>query len=162
MVAPSTTLSNSHSAQTLGGGAYLGFSADFLFWHHLGAEGEVGWRASQGIYFGDRPYRPIFYDFNAMYAPPLGKHAQLELLGGIGALSTRFYTPVYSCSYYNCTNYFSSNHFLGDVGVGIRLYPYKGFFVRPEFRQYFIHNNFEFSSAYASRAGVSIGYSFGR
>ncbi len=162
VLAPSNAITAaSHSPQTVGGGTFLNFSADYLFWRHVGIEGDVAWRASQNLYFGVQPFRPIFYDFNAIYAPPLGKHAQLEVLGGIGAQSTRFYTPNYNCSFYYCTNYFSSNHFMGDVGVGLRLYAYKGFFLRPEFREYFVNNNFEFSSAYSSRVGVTLGYSFG-
>lgn len=162
LLAPSTATTSANHNQSLGGGTYLSFSGDYLFWHHLGVEGEVSWRASQGYYFAIQPYRPILYDFNAIYAPPLGKYVQLELLAGIGALSTRFYTPNYFCSFYYCINYYSSNHFDGDVGVGLRIYAYKGLFIRPEYRQYFIHNNYEFNSAYAGRAGGTIGYSFGR
>ncbi len=165
VMAPSSySASGNHSPQTVGGGAYLGFSGDYLFWHHVGIEGEVAWRASQNLYFGNQPFRPIFYDFNAIYAPQLGRHVQLELLGGIGGLSTRFYTQTYTCNYftYYCTNYFSSNHFLGDVGIGLRFYVHNAIFLQPEFRAYFINNNFEFNSGYASRAGVTLGYSFGR
>lgn len=165
VVAPSSSsASDNYSPQTIGSGTYLGFSGDYLFWRHVGVQAEVNWRASQNTYFGYQPFRPIFYDFNAIYAPPLGKHAQLELLGGLGGLSTRFYTPFYNCNYvgYNCTNYFSSNHFMGDVGIAVRFYVHNGLFLRPEFRQYFIHNNYEFSSGFASRAGVTLGYSFGR
>ena len=122
VVAPSAnSASNNSSLQSMTGGTYLGFSADVLFLHNFGVEGEVSWRASQGQYYGYQPYRPIFYDVNAIYAPKLGKYAQLELLGGLGGLTTRFYTPYYNnCTYYNCTNYFSSNHFMGDVGAGLR------------------------------------------
>ncbi len=163
--APSAgSASGNHSPQTIGGGAYLNFSGDYVFWRHLGVEGEVAWRASENLYGGYQPFRPIFYDFNAIYAPPLGRHAQLELLGGIGGLSTRFYTQTYTCNYfyYSCTNYYSSNHFMGDVGAGLRVYLTRGVFVRPEFREYFINNNYEFSSGHATRAGVTLGYSFGR
>jgi len=121
VVAPSSSSAlGNHSPQTIGGGAYLGFTGDYLSRRHIGVEGEVDWKASQGLYGGYQPFRPIFYDFNAIYAPPLGKHAQLELLGGIGGLSTRFYTQNYTCDYftYICTNYVSSNHFMGDVGAG--------------------------------------------
>ncbi len=102
-------------------------------------------------------------ELTAIYAPPLGKYTQLELLGGIGGLSTRFYTQTYTCNYfsYSCTNYYSSNHFMGDVGAGVRVYLTHGVFLRPEFREYFIHNNVEFSSNHATRAGVTLGYSFG-
>jgi hypothetical protein len=165
LIAPSSSsASGNHSYQTMGGGAYLNFSGDYLFWHHLGVQGEVAWRASENLYGGYQPFRPILYDFNAIYAPPLGKHAQLELLGGMGGLSTRFYTQNYTCDYftYQCTNYVSSNHFMGDVGAGISLYLTHALFVRPEVREYFIHNNVEFSSGRATRAGVTLGYSFGR
>lgn len=151
----------SFSPQTMGGGAFLSFSGDVLLLHSFGVEGEVAWRASQNTYYGIQPFRPILYDVNALYAPRFGKYVQVELLAGLGASSTRFYTPFYTCSYYTCTNYFSSNHFMGDVGAGVRVYVYHSVFVRPEFRQYFIHNNFEFSSAYATRVGVTLGYSFG-
>lgn len=164
VIAPSSfSASGNHSPQTIAGGAYLNFSGDYLFWRHLGVEGEVAWRASQNLYQGYQPFRPIFYDFNAIYAPPLGKYAQLELLGGIGGLSTRFYTQTYSCNYftYSCTNYVSANHFAGDVGAGFRVYLTHSVFLRPEFREYFIHNNVEFSSNHATRAGVTLGYSFG-
>ena len=163
MAPPSNNAGLGHTPQTLSGGTYLAFSGDYLFWHNLGVEGEVVWRASENLYGGYQPFRPIFYDVNAIYAPPLGKHAQLELLGGIGALSTRFYTQTYTCDYftYQCTNYVSSNHFMGDVGAGLRLYLGKGVFVRPEVREYFINNNVEFSSGHATRAGVTLGYSFG-
>jgi len=162
VVAPSYSItSTSHSPQSIGGGAYIGFSGDFLVLHGFGVEGEVAWRASENLYFGNQPFRPIFYDFNAIYAPKLGNYVQLELLAGIGGLSTRFYTPYFICSFYYCTNYVSSNHFLGDVGAGLRFYIHNGFFLQPEFREYFIHNNFEFSSGYATRAGVTLGYSFG-
>lgn len=162
--APSASAaSGNHSPQSLGSGAYLNFSGDYLFWHHVGVQGEVAWRASENVYGGYQPFRPIFYDFNAMYAPPLGPHAQLVLLGGLGALSTRFYTQTYNCDYFTgyCTNYASSNHFAGDVGAGVRLYVHHGIFLQPEFREYFIHNNYEFSSSHATRADVMLGFTFG-
>ncbi len=68
VTAPSSSnATGNHSPQTIGGGAYLNFSGDFLFWRHLGVEGEVAWRASQNLYGSYQPFRPIFYDFNAIY-----------------------------------------------------------------------------------------------
>ncbi|HKD83968.1 MAG TPA: hypothetical protein VKB58_04405 [Terriglobales bacterium] len=156
LLAPSSSFNANpvnHSPQSLSGGTYLSFSGDALFWRHLGAQGEVAWRAGQGLYLGVQPYRPILYDFNVIYAPPLGRHAQLEMLAGIGGLSTRFYTPVYFCNFYGCANYYSSNHFLGDVGFAVRFYVGRGVFIRPEFREYFINNNVEYGSPYATRLG---------
>jgi hypothetical protein len=147
---------------TMGGGGYPSFSADFLLKRRLGVEGEVYWRASQNLYGGFQPYRPIFYSFNAIWAPKLAKPITAELLAGIGGESLRFYTPTVNCGFVTgCTDYVSSNHLMGDVGGGIRAYFWRNAFIRPEVRLYLIHNNVEFSSGYATRYGVSLGYSFG-
>ena len=147
---------------TVGGGGYASFSADFLLTHRLGVEGEVYWRASQNLYGGFQPYRPIFYAFNAIWAPKLANPITAELLAGIGGENLRFYTSTVSCGIgIGCTNYVSSNHFMGDFGGGVRAYFWRNAFIRPEVRLYLIHNNVEFSSAYATRYSVSLGYSFG-
>ena len=153
--------SGNFTPQSIGGGAFPGVSADYLFKNHVGIQGEVAWRAKDNVYGGYQPFRPIFYDFNAMYAPYLGKKVELEGLAGFGAQSSRFYTPYYNCTFTGCTDYQSSNHLLLHFGGGIRFYVWNRFFVRPEAHYYYTHNNFEFNSSNASRLGVSIGYSFG-
>ncbi len=154
-----------HSPQSVGGGTFLGFSGDYLFKRNFGIGGEISWRATQNSYAGILPFRPIFFDFNGVYAPPLGKHAAAELQAGIGAESVRFYQNfTVNCSQFTgtCTNYTSSNHFLGHFSAGIRYYVHGNFFIRPEAHLYLVNNNFEFSGARATRFGASIGYSFGR
>jgi hypothetical protein len=147
---------------TEGGGTYIGFNADVLIKHHLGVEGEVNWRASQGLYAGQFPYRPVFWDFNAIYARRFSKLVGAEVLAGVGGETVRLYEGALNCDIYgNCTSYVSSNHFMGDVGGGIRFYVFHNFFVRPEGRLYLIHNNQEFSSSHPVRFGASIGYTFG-
>ena len=149
-----------HSPVSLTGGAYPGFSGDVLFYHNAGIGAEIFWKASQADYFGQGfNYRPLFWDVNAVYSPKLASHAYLELVGGIGALSTRFYTGT-TCGIYSCSNYQSINHFDADFGGGIKLYATRNFFVRPEARFYIINNNLEFSSNHTARYGVSIGYTF--
>jgi hypothetical protein len=143
------------------GGLYPSISADFLVTHRLGIEGEFAWRASQGLYGGAEPYRPIFYAVNAIWAPKLGKSFTAELLAGIGGEDLRFYNGINYNPLAGYTNYTSSNHFMGDVGGGIRAYVWHNAFIRPEVRLYLIHNNVEFSSGYVARYGASIGYSFG-
>jgi hypothetical protein len=164
VTAPSASFTEGvETAPSLTGGAYPGFSGDVLFWHHMGIGSEVYWRASQSSdYLGSGfNYRPLFYDFNAVYSPKLASHTYLELVAGIGSLSTRFYTGT-SCGPYSCTNYQSSNHFMGDFGAGIKFYPKGGFFVRPEARLYLVNNNTtDYSSSYVTRFGASIGYTFG-
>jgi hypothetical protein len=152
---------SNHVPVSLTGGTYPGFSGDVLFWHNLGLGGEIYWRASQANDYAGQGfnYRPVFYDFNAVYAPKLASHTYLELVGGIGALSTRFYTGT-TCGIYNCTNYQSSNHFDADFGVGLKLYPTTHIFIRPEARLYLVNNNIDFSSPRATRFGLSIGYTF--
>ena len=148
--------------QDVGGGVFPSFSADFLLFKHFGVGGEVSWRATRNLSANFAPFRPIFYDFNAVYAPPLGKHAALELLGGFGGESIRFYQNFVTCGAFSCSNFVSSNHLLGDVGVGVKLYPLHNIFIRPEARFYFVRNNFEFSDNHATRLGLAIGYTFGR
>jgi hypothetical protein len=155
------TVSSSHPPVSLTGGAYPGFSGDVLFYHNLGIGAEVFWRASQANNYLQQPvpYRPLFYDINAVYSPRLMSHVYAELVGGIGALSTRFYCSTCFDPYTN-TNYQSSNHFDVDFGGGLKLYPAHNFFIRPEARVYFINNNTDFSSNHAMRYGLSIGYTF--
>jgi hypothetical protein len=144
--------------QSVGGGTFVGFSGDFLFLKHFGLGGEVNWRAKRNLSQGFLPFRPIFYNFNAVFAPPLGKHAAAELVAGIGGESVRFYQNTFTCSFFSCTDFTSANHLLGDVGGGLKLYIFHHVFLRPEARFYFIRNNFEFSGSHATRLGVSLGY----
>lgn len=163
-----STIKSSSSTTTNGlfypsdtGGAYPGFSADFLFHRRFGVEGELNWRASQALYGGYQPYRPVFYAFNAIYVPKLTKNLSAELMGGVGGEDIRFYGYVNCSSFFGCTTYSSSNHFMGDFGGGIRAYIWHDLFIRPEARVYLIHNNVEFSSGTVARFGATLGYSFG-
>ena len=164
--APSATSfdlnSTDHSPQSLGGGVYPGVAADVIIWHNLGLNGEISWKASQGLYQATYPYRPILYDFNAVYARKVSR-VGFALMAGLGAESIRFYQDFSTCnSLGQCTNYVSSNHFLGHVGGALRLYVTHSVYVAPEAHYYFVHNNLEFTSAHATRFGVNVGYTFGR
>ena len=149
-----------HQDVSVGGGAYVGFNGDILFWHNLGFGAEINWRASQaqdynGQGFG---YRPIFYNFNAVYSPKLAPHVYVDLVAGIGGEDTHYYTGE-NCGAYSCTNYTGINHFDGDFGGGLKLVAHS-FFIRPEVRAYLIKNNAEFSSNHAVRYGATLGYTF--
>ena len=146
---------------SLTGGTYAGFSGDVLPWHDFGIGGEIYWRTTQSVYnsqFGAIPYRPLFLDVNGIYAPKLASHTYLELSAGIGAMDTRQYCN--GCGNGYNTNYSSDKHFMGDFGAGLKIYPAHNFFIRPEAKVYLVTNNQLFSSAYATRVGVSIGYTF--
>jgi hypothetical protein len=162
LASPGNSVSGGTFLPAEGGGAFVGFNGDVLIKGNLGVQAEVNWKASQGSYAGQIPDRPLFYDFNAIYARRFSKYFGAEALAGIGAESIRFYQGNYTCDFYgDCTNYVSSTHFMGDFGGGLRFYPYGNFFVRPEMRLYLINNNVEFSSSHPVRYGVSIGYTFG-
>ena len=166
LTAPSaSSATGDHFPQSLTGGFYPTIGGDVLFWHHLGVGGEVSWRGSRGYFQGlaSQPFRPVLYDFDAVYAPPLTSKIQLQLSAGVGAESIRFYQNFISCNYLSgsCTNYVSSNHFLGHFGAGLKFYVWGHVFVRPEIDLYMVRNNLEFSSARATRVGVAIGYTLG-
>jgi opacity protein-like surface antigen len=148
------------------GGAYLNVTGDVVgFKRRLGFGIETAWRASQGNYadYLGEAYRPILTDFNAVFQPKLGKKVGVDLFGGIGIASTRFYVPaIVSCSYFSgCINYTSSDHFLEDLGGGVRYYVWHHVFVRPEVHYYHIQNNVEFYSPNVIRVGASLGYTIG-
>ena len=146
------------------GGTYLNLGGDVIFRHRIGAAFDVNWKASQGDYGGlGIPYRPLLFDFNGVYQPRINKKAGLDLFGGIGWQSTRFYgyQPTTNCYYFGAC-YTSSNHFLVDVGAGLRYYVWGHMFVRPEFRYYHVTNNDDvFTSPHLIHVGASIGYTIG-
>ena len=143
------------------GGTYINISGDFVkFKHRLGLNVETAWRYKTGNYEGYETYRPIFTDVNALFQPKLGKKLGLDLMGGVGVASTRF-NLVTSCNSPGCINYTSSNHFMEDLGGGIRYYVWRHVFVRPEVHYYHIQNNQEFNSNNVIRVGASIGYTIG-
>jgi len=145
------------------GGVYPVVGADVIFHRRFGIGFDAAWRGGQGDYGGTGiPYRPILIDFNGVYQPKLGKKVGLDLVGGIGLQSTRFYSQNYQCNFVSCTNFQSSHHFLVDIGAGLRYYVWGHVFVRPEARYYWINNNTaDFTTNSILRVGASIGYTIG-
>ena len=146
------------------GGLYPNLGADVVFHRRVGFGFDVAWRGGQGAYGGPggQAFRPIIFDFNGVFQPRLSKKAGLDLMGGIGWQSTRFYSGNYTCNFFSCINYVSSNHFLVDVGGGIRYYFWGHVFVRPEAHYYWINNNTaDFTNNSIVRVGGSIGYTIG-
>jgi hypothetical protein len=146
------------------GGTYPSVSADVLFKSRIGFNGEVAFRAKQGLYNGYQGFRPVFYDANGVFAPRVGKKLTAELMAGVGGESVIFYNQYATCnSYYfsGCRTNVSSNHFMIHIGGGVRYYFWHSFFVRPEAHLYVIPNNVQFNSNYVGRIAVSIGYTVG-
>jgi hypothetical protein len=146
------------------GGLYMNLGADVIFHKRFGFGFDAAWRAKQGNYADSgQPYRPLIFDINGVYQPRLGKKVGADLFGGIGWQSTRFYgyQPTSNCVYFGQC-YLSTNHFLVDLGAGIRYYVWGHVFVRPEARYYHILNNTDvFTSGNVVRFGASIGYTIG-
>ena len=90
----SSSSSNANALPAEKGGLYINLGGDVVFAKHVGVNVETSWRATQGVYvFNDLNYRPILTDFNLLYQPHIGKKLGLDLMAGIGAGDTRFYTP---------------------------------------------------------------------
>jgi len=150
------------------GGTYVGISGDYIkFKHRLGLNVETAWRHHDTNYDGYETYRPIFTDVNALFQPKLDKKQKfgLDFFAGIGVSSTRF-NVLAPCSSPGCINYTSSNHFMEDLGGGLRYYVWQHrlphIFVRPEAHYYHIQNNVEFHSDNVFRVGASVGYTIGK
>ena len=81
VTAPSTNVGSTFagSTQSLSGGGYPMLNGDYLFRRNFGVGGEIAWRASRNLYLGFQPYRPVFFDFNGVYAPQLSKFISPEL-----------------------------------------------------------------------------------
>src|ERR1700737_3715507 len=147
------------------GGTYASASADILFKSRVGFNGEGAFRAKQGLYNGYQGFRPVFYDFNGLFAPRLGRKVSAELMAGVGGESILFYNRYATCNsnyFSGCRTHASSNHLMIHIGGGLRYYFWRSFFVRPEAHLYVIHNNVQFNSDYVGRIGVSIGYTLHR
>jgi len=152
------------------GGIYPSVSGDFVkFKHRLGINAETAWRYKEGDYpFNGETYRPIFTDVNVLFQPHLTKKVGLDIFAGVGVASSIFYVPyATSCSLQTsgCITYTTSNHFLEDIGGGVRYYVWHRLphvFIRPEAHYYHIQNNFQFNSPNVFRVGASLGYTIGK
>jgi len=148
--------------QTIAGGLYPSLGGDFLFKNRFGVGAEFAIRASENLYRGFQPFRPTFYDVNLVWAPPVNKSTVGEIQGGLGAEHVRFYKDTLNCTIViGCTTFGNQTKFMLHVGGGLRYYFHRNFFVRPEAHLYLIRSNDQFSSGYAGRYGVSLGYTFG-
>jgi hypothetical protein len=172
MVGGSTLMSSSTTSSSVNfqpptekGGTYLDVGVNYVrFKHHLGLNAETAWRYHQANYPGNsETFRPILTDVNALFQPQVSKKLGLDLFAGVGVASNRFNLQT-SCNIPGCINYTSSNHFMEDLGGGLRYYIWHRLphvFVRPELHYYHIQNNVEFNSNNVIRVGASIGYTFG-
>lgn len=144
------------------GGTYPSFSLQHMLRKRVGFNAEVALRYHQALYNAFQPYRPILYDVNAVYAPPLARKTTGDFMAGLGLESLLFYNAAGACGIPTggCRTFVNSNHFLLHFGAGVRYNLWRKVFIRPEVHWYVIHNNFEFHSDNVFRVGASIGYTF--
>lgn len=175
LMAPSPSTDSETAPPTEKGGVYPTVSGDFIgFKPHLGINAEVAWRYHKAYDpVNGETYRPFLTDVNALYQRKLIKKFDVDLFAGIGVASTRFYlsnTPSCGVSGSGCTFYNSSNHFMEDLGGGVRYYFWRHLphvFARPEVHYYHIQNNNNvngggFSNNSVFRVAATLGYTFGK
>ncbi len=100
----------------------------YMITPHFGIGAETDFRFSQGSYTG-LTYRPMFYDFNAIWAPTghVEKRVVPEIEAGLGGARLSFYYPSSYCDQFagcSTSNSFveSSNHFQVHLSAGVRVY----------------------------------------
>jgi len=168
-VSGSSTWSSQNSTASVGflppairGGSYPGAYLGYRLTDRLGFSVEGDYRYHKAIYDGLQPYRPVFYDVNAVYAWPFTSKVRGDFMGGVGGETLIFYNSIGTCGPTGgCQTYFNSTHFATHFGVGVRYYFFRNFYVRPEGHWDYIPNNFQFHSNNVYRYGVSIGHTFG-
>lgn len=149
------------------GGTFGKAGADFMITPHFGIGAETDFRFSQGSYSG-LAYRPIFYDFNAIWAPTghVEKRIVPELEAGLGGARLSFYNPTSFCDQFtgcSTSNNFveSSNHFQVHLSAGVRMYVTQHLFIRPQVDARYVNNFFQFGSNWVPEYGAALGWSFG-
>jgi opacity protein-like surface antigen len=144
------------------GGTYPSYSFDRIFKNHFGYSAEFAFRYKYAYYNNYQQFRPLLYDVNAVFAPPVAKRTNAIFMAGLGGQTVLFYAPYGNCYYSSgCITHLDSNHFLLHVGGGIQYRVWRNVFVRPEAHLYRIVNNTsDFHSDNVFRVGVSVGYTF--
>jgi len=146
------------------GAVYPSVGAQIVYDNHFGFNAETSFRYKEGLYNGYQRFRPVFYDFNAVYAPRFTHKTTGDFMAGIGGETLIFYNQYSGCP--NGTGVCSANinatHFLMHAGGGVRYYFWRHFFVRPEAHySYIVGNTTQFHSHNLMRVGASIGYTWG-
>jgi hypothetical protein len=155
------TASEAFLPPALSGGTYANASLQYLGENRFGLSIEGAALVKEGLYNGFQYYRPFLYDVNGVYARRMAAKVRADFMAGVGGQTVVFYNTG-SCTFGNgCRTLVNSTHFTVHLGVGVRYYFWRTFFVRPEAHYYFIPNNDQFHSDNLFRVGVSIGHTFG-
>lgn len=150
------------------GGFFETIGGDLLIYHGLGVGAEVSYRRNQGSYAG-LEYKPSFFDVNAVYRPlMLAGRISPEIQGGYGRADMSLYLTPQICATLRqgcgATNaeIASINDSEYHFAAGVRVYAYRGIFVRPMVDVRHAGSNFAsyFGSPWISQYSIAIGYTF--
>ena len=152
------------------GGFFETVGGDFIFFHHLGIGAEYSFRKDKGPYAG-LEYQPKFYDVNAVYQPlTIFRRFEPEIQAGVGKakLSTYYtlqtcYTLPQGCAGVNAQAT-SVNEIQAHAAAGLRIYAYRGIFIRPQVDVRWVNDKFGtyFGSPWVTQYSVAIGYTLHR
>jgi hypothetical protein len=156
-----------YQAPTMGG--FFGtVGGDFLFFHSdkIGVGAEYSFRKDEGPYAG-LLYRPRFFDVNAVYQPFTFAHRftpEFQLGAGKAMLATYYtlescYKLPQGCAGPNA-EVTSVSPIQAHFSAGLRVYVYKGIFVRPQFDLRWVQNDFSyyFGSSWVKQYSFAVGY----
>jgi len=162
MSTKNTTASQTYLPPPEKGGLYPNVSIDRIRKNHYGYNAEVSFRYHYALYNHYQQFRPVIYDFNALYTTHLAKKTTGILMAGAGGQTTLFYSPYGNCFYTaGCSTHVNSTHLLFHFGGEVQYRVWRNVFLRPEAHYYYIINNTdEFHSGNILRVGASIGYTF--
>jgi hypothetical protein len=151
------------------GGVFITVGGDYMFKPSLGFGAEYSARAAQADYAPQASvnYRPVFYDFNAIWHP-LASHGHIvpEVQGGVGGLDLKFYETESECAIQGVCQTLnqyiaSSNHFQLHLSGGVRVYVNPSVFIRPQVDVHWVNNLQEFGRSWVPEYSVAVGYTFG-
>jgi hypothetical protein len=150
------------------GGFFRTLGADVIFYHDLGIGAELSSRDGQAPYAG-LMYHPAFYDVNVVYRPRSIEHRMApEIQAGYGEANLNFYYTAaicyklpQGCGAANSEAFSAHNgqvHFAG----GLRVYAYKGLFLRPQVDVRWVQGNFTtyFGRSWVPQYSLAIGYTY--
>lgn len=148
------------------GGVFETYGGDFIVFHGLGVGAEESKRWDLGDYAGLQ-YRALFFDANVVYRPwILRRRFQPEFQAGYGRADLNLYVTPQICTTLpqGCPGPRAEIASVSDgqfhIAAGVRIYVYRGAFVRPQFDLRRVPNDFStyFGSSWIPEYSVAVGY----
>ncbi len=158
-------LNQSYTTPRLGG-SFLDAGLTFMATKHFGVGADYNWRAARGSYAGLLE-RPVFYNFDGVWAPITTHRFAPEIHAGIGGMHLGYSLSQTSCDAFGgcqTTNQSveSSSHFQTHVAGAARLYVTDHVFVRPAVDLHYVGNLFQYGHNFVPEYSLGIGYSLSR